>query len=77
MALEVVGLSWLTCLCNWVNIGVSGVAQRMYSNYKGITFLIFPEKVYTRMRRGEESSTEHGVDICSQLGFDSSRAESV
>ncbi|TWW71222.1 hypothetical protein D4764_17G0007050 [Takifugu flavidus] len=63
-ALDVVGLSWLTRLCNiaWTSAAVpvdwqtrvvvpifkSG-DQRVYSNYRGITLLSLPGKVYARV----------------------------
>ncbi|KAK3520782.1 hypothetical protein QTP70_032353 [Hemibagrus guttatus] len=63
-SLDVVGLSWLTCLCNisWQSGTVSldwatGVViplfkkgdWRVCSNYRGITFLSLPGKVYSRV----------------------------
>ncbi|TWW81738.1 hypothetical protein D4764_01G0015530, partial [Takifugu flavidus] len=63
-ALDVVGLSWLTCLCNiaWTSGAVpldcqTGVVvpifksgdERVCSNYRGITLLSLPGKVYARV----------------------------
>ncbi|TWW66946.1 hypothetical protein D4764_20G0009780 [Takifugu flavidus] len=63
-ALDVVGLSWLTCICNitWTSGAVpldwqTGVVvpifkngdQRVCSNYRGITLLSLPGKVYARV----------------------------
>ncbi|KAK3557882.1 hypothetical protein QTP86_003282 [Hemibagrus guttatus] len=63
-SLDVVGLSWLTCLCNiaWRSgtvplDWVTGVVIRLFkkedrrvcSNYRGITLLSLPGKVYSRV----------------------------
>ncbi len=63
-SLDVVGLSWLTCLCNivWRSGTVlldwaKGVVvplfkkgyRRVCSNYRGITLLSLPRKVYARV----------------------------
>ena len=65
-ALDVVGLSWLTCLCNIAEVPASGTVplqwhtgvavplfkkgdQRMCSNYRDITLLIFPGKGYSSL----------------------------
>ncbi len=57
-SLDVVGLSWLTRLCNIASRGVAkGVVvplfkkgdQRVCYNYRGITLLSLPRKVYARV----------------------------
>ena len=61
-ALDIVGLSWLTCLLNvaWYTVPVvwqTGVVvpifkkgdRRVCSNYRGITLLSLPRKVYSRV----------------------------
>ena len=83
-ALDVVGLSWLTRLCNiaWTSGAVplewqTGVVvpifkkgdQRVCSNYRGITLLSLPGKVYSRvLERRVRSMVEPRIEE-EQCGF--------
>ena len=82
--LNVVGLSWLTHLCNiactsravpleWqtsvVVLLFKKGDQRVCSNYQGITLLRLPEKVYSRvLERRLQLLVEHWIQV-EQCGF--------